>query len=141
MKVIFVDDVPNVAKVGQTKDVADGYARNFLFPRKLALLANSNAAAALEAHLKKLVKQHAVEEAQMAELAKKITGMEITLRAKVGENDKLYGSITGADISESLSKAAGVVIDKKHVAIAELQRFNLSFERSLHGVSISPRRR
>jgi len=119
VKVIFVDDVPNVAKVGQTKDVADGYARNFLFPRKLAVLANSNAAAMIEAHLKKLVKQHAVEEAQMAELARKITGLEITLRAKVGENDKLYGSITGADISESLSKAAGVMIDKKHIALAE----------------------
>jgi len=119
VKVIFIDDVPNVARVGQTKDVANGYARNFLFPRKLAVLANSQAAASVEAHLKKLVKQHAVEEAQMAELAKKINGLEITLRAKVGENDKLYGSITAADIAEALSKAAGVLIDKKNVALAE----------------------
>jgi large subunit ribosomal protein L9 len=119
VKVIFTDDVPNVARVGQTKDVANGYARNFLFPRKLAVLADSQAAAAIDAHLKKIVKQHAVEEAQMAELAKKINGLQITLRAKVGENDKLYGSITGADIAEALSKAAGCVIDKKHVALAE----------------------
>ena len=98
MKVIFVADVPSVAKVGQTKEVANGYARNYLFPRKLAVLANSNAAAAVDAHLKKLVKQHAIIEAEMSELAKKIDGMEITLRAKVGENDKLYGSITAADI-------------------------------------------
>jgi large subunit ribosomal protein L9 len=119
VKVIFIDDVPNVARVGQTKEVANGYARNFLFPRKLAVLANSQAAASVEAHLKKLVKLHAVEEAQMAELAKKINGFEITLRAKVGENDKLYGSITAADIAEALSKAAGVLIDKKNVALAE----------------------
>jgi large subunit ribosomal protein L9 len=119
VKVIFIDDVPNVARVGQTKEVANGYARNYLFPRKLAVLADSQAAAAVDAHLKKLVKQHAVEEAQMAELAKKINGTEITLRAKVGENDKLYGSITAADIAEALSKAAGVLIDKKNVAIAE----------------------
>ena len=119
MKVIFVDDVPNVARVGQTKEVANGYARNFLFPRKLAVLANSQAAAAVDSHLKKLVKQHAVEEAQMAELAKKINGLEITLRAKVGENDKLYGSITTADIAEALTKTAGVLIDKKNVALAE----------------------
>ena len=119
MKVLFVDDVPNVARVGQTKEVADGYARNFLFPKKLAVLANSQAAASVDVHLKKLVKQRALEEAQMAELAKKINGLQITMRAKVGENDKLYGSITAADIAEALSKAAGCLIDKKNVALAE----------------------
>lgn len=119
MKVIFTDDVPNVARVGQTKEVADGYARNYLFPRKLAVLANSQAAAAIDAHLKKLIKQRAVEEAQMAELAKKINGLQITLKAKVGENDRLYGSITSADIAEALSKAAGCLIDKKNVALPE----------------------
>ncbi len=119
MKVIFTDDVPNVARVGQTKEVADGYARNYLFPRKLAVLANSQAAAAIDAHLKKLIKQRAVEEAQMAELAKKINGLQITLKAKVGENDRLYGSITSADIAEALSKAAGCLIEKKNVALPE----------------------
>jgi large subunit ribosomal protein L9 len=119
VKVIFVDDVPNVARVGQTKVVADGYARNFLFPKKLAVLANSQAAASIDAHLKKLIKQRAVEEAQVAELAKKINGIQITMRAKVGENDKLYGSITAADIADALSKAAGCLIDKKNVALVE----------------------
>jgi large subunit ribosomal protein L9 len=119
VKVIFVGDVPNVARVGQTKEVADGYARNFLFPRKLAVLANSQAAAAVDAHLKKLVKLSVIEEAKVAEIAKKIGGLVITLKAKVGENDKLYGSITGADIAEALSKSAGCIIDKKNIAIAE----------------------
>jgi large subunit ribosomal protein L9 len=119
VKVIFLEDVPKVAKVGQTKDVAKGYARNYLFPRKLAILADSSAAGALEAHLKKLVKQHAVIEAEMAELAKKIEGTAITLKAKVGEKDKLYGSVTTADIAGELSKAIAREIDKKRIDLVE----------------------
>jgi len=119
VKVIFLEDVPRVARVGQTKVVADGYARNFLFPRKLAVLADSQAAAALDTQLKKKVKQRELEDAEMTELAKKIGGLEITLKAKVGENDKLYGSITGADIAEALSKAASREIDKRKVELPE----------------------
>jgi large subunit ribosomal protein L9 len=119
VKVIFIEDVTNVARAGQTKEVADGYARNFLFPRKLALLANSQAAAAVDSHLKKIVKQRALEEAEMTEVAKKISGVEITLKAKVGENEKLYGSVTGADIAEALSKASGCEIDKRKIDLAE----------------------
>jgi large subunit ribosomal protein L9 len=119
VKVIFIEDVHNVAKAGATREVADGYARNFLFPRKLAVLANSQAAAAVDAHLKKVVKQRAIEEAEMAEVAGKINGLEITLRAKVGEADKLYGSITAADIAEALTKAAGREIDKRKIELVE----------------------
>ncbi len=119
MKVIFIEDVSNVARAGQTREVADGFARNFLFPRKLALLANSQAAAAVEAHLKKIVKQRALEEAEMAELAKIISGREITLKAKVGEKEKLYGSVTGADIAEALSKDINREIDKRKVDLTE----------------------
>ena len=119
MKVIFLEDVPRVARVGQTKVVADGYARNFLFPRKLAVLADSQAAAALDTQLKKRVKQRELEDAEMMELAQKIGGLEITLKAKVGENDKLYGSITGADIADALSKAAGREIDKRKIELPE----------------------
>jgi large subunit ribosomal protein L9 len=119
VKVIFIEDVTNVARAGQTKEVADGFARNFLFPRKLALLANSQAAAAVETHLKKIVKQRALEEAEMAELAKTINGREITLKAKVGEKEKLYGSVTGADIAEALSKDINREIDKRKVDLIE----------------------
>jgi large subunit ribosomal protein L9 len=119
VKVIFVADVPSVAKVGQTKEVANGYARNYLFPRKLAVLANSSTAAALEAHLKKLIKQHAILEAEMAEFAKKIEGTEVVLRVKVGEHDKLYGSVTAADIATALTNIVGREIEKKHVVLNE----------------------
>jgi large subunit ribosomal protein L9 len=119
VKVIFLEDVPKVAKVGQTRVVADGYARNFLFPRRLAVLAGSQAAAAISVQLQKKVKQRALEDAEMTELANKIDGLEITLKAKVGENDKLYGSITGADITEALNKAVGSEIDKRKIELPE----------------------
>jgi large subunit ribosomal protein L9 len=119
VKVIFLEDVPKVAKVGQTRVVADGYARNFLFPRRLAVLAGSQAAAAVNVQLQKKVKQRALEDAEMTELANKIDGLEITLKAKVGENDKLYGSITGADITEALNKAVGSEIDKRKIELPE----------------------
>jgi large subunit ribosomal protein L9 len=119
VKVIFIEDVPRVGRVGQTRVVADGYARNYLFPRKLAVLANSQAAVAVESVLKKKVKQRELEEAEMADLAKRIEGIEITIKAKVGENEKLYGSVTGADIAEALSKAAGREIDKKKIDLPE----------------------
>jgi large subunit ribosomal protein L9 len=119
VKVIFIEDVPKVARAGQTRVVADGYARNFLFPRKLAVLANSQAATAIETHLKKIVKQRAIEEAEMAEVAKQINGVTITLKARVGEKDKLYGSVTGADIAEELTKAVSREIDKRKIDLAE----------------------
>jgi large subunit ribosomal protein L9 len=119
LKVIFIEDVPNVGRVGQSRVVADGYARNYLFPRKLAVLADSQMAAAIDAQIKKKMKLRALEEAEMSALAQKITGLEITLRAKVGENDKLYGSVTAADIAEALSKSVGREIDKRKIELPE----------------------
>jgi large subunit ribosomal protein L9 len=119
VKVIFIEDVPGVARVGQSRVVADGFARNYLFPRRLAVLADSREAAAIDARLQKKIKQRTLEEAEMTGLAQKIGGLEITLRARVGENDKLYGSITAADIAEALNKAAGREIDKRKIELPE----------------------
>jgi large subunit ribosomal protein L9 len=119
VKVIFIEDVSNVARAGQTRVVADGYARNYLFPRKLAVLADSRAAASVEAHLKKVAKRRAIEEAEMAELAKLINGTEITIKAKVGESERLYGSVTGADIAGELGRKIGREVDKRKVDLAE----------------------
>ncbi len=99
MKVTFLEDVPNIARVGQTRVVADGFARNFLLPRKLAVVADSPAAAAVRARLKRRSRQREIEEAEMKVLAAKIEGTALTIKAKVGENEKLYGSVTGADIA------------------------------------------
>jgi large subunit ribosomal protein L9 len=119
VKVIFIEDVHNVARAGTTKEVANGYARNYLFPKKLAVLAESPAAAAAQAHIKKVVQQRAILEAEMTEIAKKIAGVEVTFKAKAGERDKLYGSVTVADIAAELTKIAGREIDKRKVELAE----------------------
>jgi large subunit ribosomal protein L9 len=119
VKVIFIEDVPSIARVGQTKTVADGFARNYLLPKKLAVVADSQAAVAIQSQLQKKIKQRELEEAEMAQLAEKIEGTEITLKAKVGESEKLYGSITAADIAEELARSAGYEVDKKKIEIAE----------------------
>lgn len=118
MKVIFLEDVAKVAHAGDSKDVADGYARNYLLPRKLAVLADSAAAGIVEAKLRQKAKRDAQTAAEMAELAKMLEGKEITLKARSGEEGKLFGSITAADIAEGLN-SAGLVIDKKNIELPE----------------------
>ena len=81
MKVIFIDDVPNVALAGETKEVADGYARNYLLPKKLAVLANSAASNIVKAQMKKVEVKRAQAAAEMTEIAKKLEGTEVTLKA------------------------------------------------------------
>jgi large subunit ribosomal protein L9 len=119
VKVIFLEDVSGVARAGQTREVADGYARNYLLPRKLAVQSSSQASAAVEVQLKKIARQRALEEAEMAEMAKKLDGMEITLKARAGEKERLYGSVTGADIAEALGERVGHEVDKRKIELEE----------------------
>ena len=92
MKVIFLQDVPKVARAGEIKEVADGYGRNFLIPRKLALLANSPALSAMETQLKIKARSQDKEEAELVDVAHQLEGKEISLKAKVGAKDHQYGS-------------------------------------------------
>ena len=119
MKVVFLEDVPNVAETGEMKEVADGYARNFLLPKKLAVLADSKAAHLVEARLKKKARLQAETEAEMRELAQQLEGQEVVLKARAGAKDRLYGSITNADIAEELEKSAGVMVDKRKIELDE----------------------
>jgi large subunit ribosomal protein L9 len=119
VKVVFLEDVPNVAETGEMKEVADGYARNFLIPKKLAVLADSKAAQLVEARLKKKARLQAETEAEMRELARQLEGQEVALKARAGAKDRLYGSITNADIAEELEKSAGLVVDKRKIELEE----------------------
>ena len=116
MRVIFLENVPNVASAGETKEVADGYGRNFLIPKKLALLADSPDAAQISVQLKAILKKTTEE---LAGLAQQIEGKEVTIKAKVGAKDRLYGSITSADIAAELESVTGLAIDKKKIELAE----------------------
>ena len=128
MKVIFLEDVSNVARAGDAREVADGYGRNYLIPRKLAVLANSQASGIVEAQLKKVAARRARAEAEMAEEAGKLNGMEVTLKAKVGGKERLYGSITSADIADELSNSAGLTVDKRKIELEEPIRQLGSYE-------------
>ena len=128
MKVVFLQDVPKVAKAGEIKEVADGYGRNFLIPKKLALLANSPALSVMETQLKIKARSHDQEEAELVELAHQLEGKEITLKAKVGAKEHLYGSITSADITAELQNTTGLVVDKRKVELAEPIRQLGSYE-------------
>lgn len=119
MKVIFLEDVPKVGRAGEMKEVADGYARNFLIPRKLALQAKPRAMTAIEAQIKKNARLQAETEAQLLELANQLEGKEVTVKAKAGGKDRLYGAITATDIADELEKSAGVIIDKRKIELTE----------------------
>jgi len=119
MKVVFIEDVSDVAEVGEIKEVADGYGRNYLIPKRLAVLADARATQIVEKQKKKKARIAAETEAEMRELANQIERLDIVIKAKAGTKDRLYGSITNADIAEELNKSAGLVIDKR---IIELEK-------------------
>jgi len=124
MKVIFLKDVPDVARAGEIKEVADGYGRNFLIPKKLALLARSPATSLVET-------QHKIKaqtESEVIKLANQLDGKEVTLKARAGAKDRLHGSITSADIATELESTAGVVVDKRKIELAEPIRQLGSYE-------------
>jgi large subunit ribosomal protein L9 len=119
MRVIFLKDVPNVARAGEIKEVASGYGRNFLIPQKLALLADSQAISLAERERRLRAHQQAESEAELLELARELEGKEIVIKARVGAKDRLYGSITSADIVAELKESAGLVLDKRKIELAE----------------------
>ena len=119
MKVIFLKDVPNVAKAGDVKVVADGYGRNFLLPRKLALLATPSALKAAEIQIHKDREKEAHFAAELSQLAEQLEGFAITFQAKVVEEDRLYGSIRDSDIADELSQLTGIEIEKRQVELEE----------------------
>jgi len=124
MKVIFLQDVPNVAKADEIKEVADGYGRNFLIPKKLALLANPQAIRQTETRDK--IKGQI--NAELIELASQLEGKEVSLKAKAGAKDRLYGSITSADIATELNNTTGLEIDKRKIELDEPIRQLGSYE-------------
>ena len=117
MKVIFLQDVPRVAKAGEIKEVANGYGRNFLIPQKLATIATPAAIQATERRLKVEARTQEQREADLVELANEIDGKEITLEAQAGGKDRLYGSITAADIAAELQNTTGAVVDKRKIEL------------------------
>ncbi len=115
MKVVFLQDVPNVAKAGETKEVADGYGRNFLIPQKLAVLPNPAAMNTLERQRR----TEAKTETELVALAHQLEDKEVALEVQTGGKGKLFGSITAADIATELQNITGIAIDKRKIELAK----------------------
>ena len=119
MKVVLQDDVKGLGTTGDVKDVADGYARNFLIPRRLATPATAGALKNVEAQRASLAKRQAQLDADARTLAERLGSMTLTLKARVGSQDRLYGSITSADIATALGKELGTAFDRRKLVLEE----------------------
>ena len=118
MQIILQEDVEKLGTRGQVVEVKEGYARNFLLPRKLALEASAGNMKRLEKMRAVFAKKEAVEKGDAQKLAELLAGVSLELVRKAGETDQLFGSVTSADISEALA-AKGFTVDKRKIALAE----------------------
>ena len=117
MKVILLQDVKNVGKKGDVIEASDGYARNFLFPRKLAQEASDSNMHILN-NKKENERKHKLAELEAAQkLAGELKGKEITIKAKAGESGKLFGAITSKDVAELIKQQYKLEIDKKKIVM------------------------
>ena len=123
MKVILNADVKGLGKKGDLVNASDGYARNFLFPKNLAV--EANATAMNELKNREASKAHHIAEEKSAATAayQKIDGKDVVLHAKAGSNGKLFGAITSKEIAAEISNAYGVDIDKKKVSVADIKSY------------------
>ncbi len=118
MQVILREDIDNLGKIGDLVKVAPGYARNFLVPKKKAIEATPKNVHAME-HAKKMVADRLRKlKKEAAADADRVKALAITIKAKAGEEGKLFGSVTSMDIAEAM-KAQGVVIDKRKIVLEE----------------------
>ena len=118
VELILIEDVENLGRVGDRVRVVEGYARNFLLPRKLAAPVNAATLRRLEARKLSLQKEHEERLAVAQAMAEKIGKLSVSLAVEAGENDKLYGSVSAVQIAEALS-AQGLDVDRAAILLPE----------------------
>jgi len=128
MKVILLEDIPGKGKIGELKEVSKGYAKNFLLPRGLALVATPTVIKQVESRLEREKLEESIDHDKLVELAQQIEGTEIHVKTRVGAGERLFGSITAADIAEELSRVIGSAIDKRNIDIEKPLRQAGSYE-------------
>ena len=119
MKVILQQDVKGTGKKGEVIEVSEGYGRNFLLPKKLAVLANAQNVNLAKQKAGSAAHRKAQEADEAKLLASQLAKAEVTVVVKVGEGGKLFGSVSGKDVSEALKKEHGVEIDKRKITITQ----------------------
>jgi large subunit ribosomal protein L9 len=119
MKVILLQDVKGKGKKGQMLEVSDGYARNFMLPRKLAIEATTDAINTMRMNDKAAAEKAAKERAEALEISKKLRDMVLTVKAKGGGAGRLFGSVTNQEIADALAKNSGIKLDKRKIVISD----------------------
>ena len=117
MQVLLMQNIPGIGNAGEVKKVTDGYARNFLLPRKLAVVATDGAIKQSDAIKQAVVRREAKTRGEAEELAKLIEKVTLTFQAKAGEGDRLFGSITSGDIVDALAREKGITVDKRKIEL------------------------
>lgn len=117
MRVVFLNDVEGQARAGEIKNVADGYARNFLLPRKLAAAANTSTVQQAEKRSKAIAKEQEKVDAAAQAVADKLSSEPIAIAAKVGEQGRLFGSVTSTDIAEAVNARSGSSVEHRQVVL------------------------
>ena len=119
MKVILLQDVKGKGKKGQMLEVSDGYARNFMLPKKLAMEATADAINTMRMNDKAAAEKAAREKAEAMEVAKKLKEMTLVVTAKGGGAGRLFGSVTNQEIADALKAKSGIALDKRKIVIAD----------------------
>ena len=119
MKVILLQDVRGKGKKGQMLEVSDGYARNYMLPRKLATEATPDAVNTMRMNDKATQERQAKERAEALELRNRMKDMTVVVTAKGGGAGRLFGSVTNTEVSEALAKQAGIQLDKRKIVLDE----------------------
>ena len=119
MKVILLQDVKGKGKKGQMIEVSDGYARNFMLPRKLATEATADAVNTMRMNDKAAAEKAARERAEALEISKKLKTMTLIVKAKGGGAGRLFGSVTNQEIADALKAQSGIALDKRKIAISD----------------------
>lgn len=119
MKVLLLQGMEKLGQAGEVKEVADGYARNYLIPQGLAVLATEGVLKQVEARRKAEARRQKRAEAEAESLAMVLSRLTLSFKAKVGETERLYGSITSGDIAEAIKRETGQPINKRQIGLAE----------------------
>ena len=119
MKVILLQDVKGKGKKGQMLEVSDGYARNFMLPKKIAIEATPDAINTMRMNDNAAAEKAAKERAEAMEISKKLRELTVTVTAKGGGAGKLFGSVTNQEIADALKAATGITLDKRKIVIAD----------------------
>ena len=123
MKVILTQDVKNLGKKGEMVTTTDGYARNFLFPRKLATEANAQAMTELKNREDSQNHKIKVEKEAATDAANKLSGKTVKITAKAGQGGRLFGSVTAKEVAETIKKDFGITVDKREITVSDIKAF------------------